>query len=294
MTLRVRYIFAALLLHAVLFLFLFVSAHFNHKMQPPAVIEAVFVQPEQGRATPNPNLPLQEEKKKQEEILQKKQEQQKLLKQQQQALQEQKQQQLQEQKKLQQQKILEQQKAEAQKKTQEDQQRKKVEEAERQKVIEQQKLLKKQQDDLAKALQQEQQKQMEQEAKQLAETQRKQQQKEEQQRIANLKAQMNQEQQARLAAARKLRQATWADKIAAIVRNNWTRLPNSPDDFQCTVKVQLLPGGSVVSAKVIESCGNAGLDASVERAVLKSDPLPMPDNPDDFDRNLTFIFQPHN
>ncbi|HWU67660.1 MAG TPA: TonB family protein, partial [Stenotrophobium sp.] len=170
----------------------------------------------------------------------------------------------------------------------------KIEDAARQKVIEQQKLLKKQQEDLAKALQQEQQKEMEQEAKRLAEDKRKAQQKEEEQRIANLKAQLNQEQQARLAAARKLRQATWADKIAAIVRSNWVRPYNSPDDFHCKVKVQLLPGGSVVSAKVIESCGNAGLDASVERAVLKSDPLPMPDNPDDFDRNLTFIFQPNN
>jgi len=113
------------------------------------------------------------------------------------------------------------------------------------------------------------------------------------QRQRDMAAAMGAEQAARDAAAKSGRQRTWLGQIVAAVRPNWKKPIGSPTSFQCVLKVQLLPGGSVVSAKVIKTCGGgAALDDSIEKAVLKSDPLPMPDNPADFDRNLTFTYIP--
>lgn len=155
-------------------------------------------------------------------------------------------------------------------------------------------LARKQEEQLRKAEAQMRRQQMEQEAKQLAEDQRKREQEEQRRRQAEMAAALGAEEDARAAAAKAARQRTWGDKIADKVRGNWKRPNGSAQDFVCLVKVQLLPGGSVVSAKVVKTCGGGiALDDSVEKAVLKSDPLPMPDNPEDFDRNLTFQFQPH-
>ncbi|MGH8457429.1 MAG: cell envelope integrity protein TolA [Stenotrophobium sp.] len=288
MNLKYRYVIGAVLLHVALFLFIFVSAHFGKTIEPPAVIEAVFVQSPRGHIEKAPvQQPIEQEKLEEQKAALKKLQKQKL--EQQKLAQEQKQQQ--EQQKIEQQKKAE----ELQVQKQAELQRKKAEDEAHQKIVEQQKLLKQQQEEQArqeKAAQDELKRQADEEIKRIAAEKLKQRQAQERKRISDLQAQMDSEQNARLAAARHLRQQTWADMIAAAVRRNWLRPLNSPDTFQCKVKVQLLPGGSVVSAKVVESCGNAALDQSVETAVLKSDPLPMPANPDDFDRNLTFIFQP--
>ena len=91
-------------------------------------------------------------------------------------------------------------------------------------------------------------------------------------------------------------QATERDRWAALIRDkvqrNWTRPINSTDKFQCNVNVKILPGGTVVDVKLIGSCGSLALDDSVKRAVLKSDPLPLPNDPTVFDRNLNFLFVP--
>lgn len=114
------------------------------------------------------------------------------------------------------------------------------------------------------------------------------------QRQRDMAAALGAEQAARDAAAKAGRQATWADQISAAIRRNWTRPPGSPTNFQCVVRVELTPVGSVVSAKVIRTCGSgAALDESVEKAVLKSDPLPLPANPADFDRVLKILFDPN-
>jgi colicin import membrane protein len=50
----------------------------------------------------------------------------------------------------------------------------------------------------------------------------------------------------------------------------------------------------VLLVNVVQSSGNAAFDRSVEAAVRKADPLPMPDSPRlqaEF-RNLVFLFDP--
>ena len=164
---------------------------------------------------------------------------------------------------------------------------------EEQKKKQEEEIARKQEETLRKAEEKQRKQQMEQEEKQIADDKRKREQEDQRRRQAEMTAALGAEENARVAAAKAGRQKTWGDQIGEIVRRHWQRPTGSPSDFSCLVKVQLLPGGSVISAKVVKTCGGGiALDDSVEKAVLKSDPLPMPENPDDFDRNLTFQFKP--
>ena len=53
-----------------------------------------------------------------------------------------------------------------------------------------------------------------------------------------------------------------------------------------------LPTGEVFSVRLRKSSGNKDYDDAVERAILKSSPLPKPDRPDQFQRELTLKFRP--
>jgi colicin import membrane protein len=78
------------------------------------------------------------------------------------------------------------------------------------------------------------------------------------------------------------------------VRRNWIQPPSSRVGLSCVVKVQLMPGGDVVSAQVVQSSGDAAFDRSVEAAVYRAAPLPLPPDPGLFEsfRTLTFNFSP--
>jgi len=43
---------------------------------------------------------------------------------------------------------------------------------------------------------------------------------------------------------------------------------------------------------LVKPSGNALYDGAVERAILKSSPLPKPDRPEQFQRELTLKFRP--
>lgn len=53
-----------------------------------------------------------------------------------------------------------------------------------------------------------------------------------------------------------------------------------------------LPTGEVMSVALRKSSGHRAYDAAVERAILKSSPLPKPDRPEQFRRNLEIKFRP--
>ena len=57
---------------------------------------------------------------------------------------------------------------------------------------------------------------------------------------------------------------------------------------------QIISGGQITRAKIVESCGSRLLDDSVIRAIRKSDPLPVVPDPTIFDRELRFYFKPEN
>jgi colicin import membrane protein len=99
-------------------------------------------------------------------------------------------------------------------------------------------------------------------------------------------------QQAIAAAARDRALAAWVDKIRAKIRSN-IRLPNGMSgNPEAIFDVTLLPTGEVISIGLRKSSGHKGYDDAVERAILKSSPLPKPDQPNLFERQLELRFRP--
>jgi colicin import membrane protein len=85
---------------------------------------------------------------------------------------------------------------------------------------------------------------------------------------------------------------TWVDKIRAKVRGNIVLPPGIAGNPQAEVLVTQLPTGQVLDAKLVISSGHAAYDEAVLRAILKSDPLPKPDSPALFRRELKLTFRP--
>src|SRR3989338_756009 len=66
------------------------------------------------------------------------------------------------------------------------------------------------------------------------------------------------------------------DKIKNKIRRNIVMPPDVAEDARAEFLVTLLPCGAVLSARLTKSSGNAAYDNAVERAILKSQPLPLP------------------
>ncbi|MDR1934095.1 MAG: TonB C-terminal domain-containing protein, partial [Candidatus Accumulibacter sp.] len=56
--------------------------------------------------------------------------------------------------------------------------------------------------------------------------------------------------------------------------------------------VTQLPTGEIIDVRLSKSTGNKPLDEAIERAIRKSDPLPLPDQPDLFQRDLELKYRP--
>jgi colicin import membrane protein len=61
---------------------------------------------------------------------------------------------------------------------------------------------------------------------------------------------------------------------------------------QAVFEVTQLPSGEVLGVKILKSSGNKLLDDAIERAILKSSPLPKPDDASHFDRTLKIPYKP--
>ena len=96
------------------------------------------------------------------------------------------------------------------------------------------------------------------------------------------------------ASARASALAAWTGRIRAKIRGN---IPVSvveevQGNPEAIFDVTLLPTGEVLSVTRRKSSGHRGYDEAVERAILKSSPLPKPDDPGLFQRRLELRFQP--
>ncbi|MDB5905344.1 MAG: protein TolA [Betaproteobacteria bacterium] len=80
------------------------------------------------------------------------------------------------------------------------------------------------------------------------------------------------------------------------VRRNIVEPPNLQGNPEVEFEVRLLPGGDVLetSLRLKRSSGNAAYDQAVERAILKSSPLPLPSDPSMFNtfRDLNLKIRP--
>ncbi len=132
---------------------------------------------------------------------------------------------------------------------------------------------------------------------------------EKQKKIAAEKQQREQQEKLKAAAAKqaeanriraenaKIANKAAADAKALIKRKvtqNWNQPSTVANKLSCKIKVTLIPTGDVMSVTVLKSSGNPLFDASVERAVHKASPLPVPKDPQVFKqfRHFSFVFAP--
>ena len=86
--------------------------------------------------------------------------------------------------------------------------------------------------------------------------------------------------------------ADYADKIRSRIKSNIVLPPDMKANPEAIFDVVQLPTGEVLSARLRKSSGYKTYDDAVERAILKSSPLPRPDRPDQFRRELQLKFRP--
>jgi colicin import membrane protein len=79
--------------------------------------------------------------------------------------------------------------------------------------------------------------------------------------------------------------------IQSAITLNWARPANVPVGIVCQVRIVQIPGGQVISVKVLPSCPFDGAGRqSVEAAVQRSSPLPYKGFEDVFQRDIIFNF----
>ena len=94
------------------------------------------------------------------------------------------------------------------------------------------------------------------------------------------------------AAANKKAVDEWVAKIRDKVHGRLTLPPDLSGNPEAIFDVLLLPTGEVLSVRMRKSSGHKGYDAAIERANLGSSPLPKPDQPSVFRRELELKFRP--
>lgn len=86
-------------------------------------------------------------------------------------------------------------------------------------------------------------------------------------------------------------QMQYMTAIANKVESKWIR-PIGSRGSHCRVLIYQIPGGEVVKVSVSECNGDVAFQRSVEAAVRKASPLPAPPDPEVFDREIEFVFEP--
>jgi colicin import membrane protein len=84
----------------------------------------------------------------------------------------------------------------------------------------------------------------------------------------------------------------YVSRIQAKVKSNWILPQDIQGNPEAIFDVVQLPTGEVLSTRLVKSSGNAAYDAAVERAILKSSPLPLPASRELFSRELKLTFRP--
>jgi len=80
------------------------------------------------------------------------------------------------------------------------------------------------------------------------------------------------------------------------ITRNWIFPASYQKGMKCKVLVRLIPSGDVVNVRITQSSGNAAFDRSVEMAVNKASPLPVPKSSTglfDHFREVELVFDPN-
>lgn len=265
MTFGTRHLLAAALLHLLLFALLAGGVQCTRQPEKPPVITAVVFNPDQPpAAAPRPDRRAEQErlKKELEKQKQKREDEQKQKELVQKKQEQEKVRLAEDQKRKLAQKKLDEQKAAQEKKAADEERRKKEKDEQREKDEAAKRDLQRQLE-MEEALQRE-----------------------------GLERDAQREQDANAASAREAALNAWIVALTDDIQRNWVKPLSAPDEFRCKLNVQMLPDGSVTSARIVTSCGNAALDKSVQDAVYRASPLPKPKDPSVFQRDLIINYEP--
>jgi colicin import membrane protein len=86
--------------------------------------------------------------------------------------------------------------------------------------------------------------------------------------------------------------AGYVDRIRSKIKSNVVLPSGINGNPEAIFDVVQIPSGDVIDVKLIKSSGYQLYDDAVERAIRKSSPLPKPDRPEQFQRELQLKFKP--
>ena len=90
-------------------------------------------------------------------------------------------------------------------------------------------------------------------------------------------------------AARNRAQTEWIDRVRAKIRGNVILPPELPGNPEAVFEVIQLPSGEIIDVQLRKSSGVRAYDDAVQRAILKSSPLPKGEV---YERALSLRFRP--
>jgi colicin import membrane protein len=86
--------------------------------------------------------------------------------------------------------------------------------------------------------------------------------------------------------------AQYARTLIDHISRQWYRPPSARPGVRCIVSMTQTPAGDVIELRITECNGDEAVRASVELAVIRSSPLPLPSDPAVFSRKVTVEFAP--
>ena len=86
--------------------------------------------------------------------------------------------------------------------------------------------------------------------------------------------------------------AGYIDKIRTKIKTHIIPPSEIKGNPEAVFNIVQLPTGEVLTVRLVKTSGNALLDSAVERAILKSSPLPKPDRPEQWLREFNISFRP--
>ena len=85
----------------------------------------------------------------------------------------------------------------------------------------------------------------------------------------------------------------YIDKVRSRIRSHIVLPPNIPGNPEAIFIVRQLPSGDIIGEpRMVRSSGHKAYDEAIMRAIKKSSPLPKPDDPSLFQRELELRFRP--
>ena len=100
------------------------------------------------------------------------------------------------------------------------------------------------------------------------------------------------EEEARLAAMNSGALQRYSYAVQQKIQRNWVKPASAQPGIECVIDVRQARGGEVIAARVGRCNGDAAVRRSIEAAVFKASPLPEPEDPNLFQRDLRITFKP--